>query len=87
MPLGPGAKVRYHGIIVGRVLRLSEHGTGYRLYLLVDDEHSRSIPSTATARILPSTVFGSEYVELLADKDAAADDHLVAGTVIAADRS
>ncbi len=85
--IGPGAKVRYHGIIVGRVLRMSEHGTGYRVHLLVDAEHSRSIPSTATARILPSTVFGSEYVELLAEKDAAAGNHLLGGTVIAADRS
>ncbi len=85
--IGPGAKVRYHGIIVGRVLRLAEHGTGYRLHILVDDEHSRSIPSSATARILPSTVFGSEYVELLADRDATAGDHLMAGNVIAADRS
>lgn len=85
--IGPGAKVRYHGIIVGRVLRLSEHGDGYRLHLLVNEDHSKSIPSTATARILPSTVFGSEYVELLADNDAAGDAHLVSGDVIAADRT
>lgn len=83
--IGPGAKVRYHGIIVGRVLRLSEHGDGYRLHLLVKEDHSTSIPSSATARILPSTVFGSEYVELLADKDAADDAHLVSGDVLAAD--
>ncbi len=85
--IGPGAKVRYHGIIVGRVLRLSEHGDSYRLDLLVNEDHSRSIPSTATARILPSTVFGSEYVELLAKKDASADDHLASGDVLATDRS
>jgi phospholipid/cholesterol/gamma-HCH transport system substrate-binding protein len=83
--IGPGAKVRYHGIIVGRVLRLSDHGDGYRLHLLVNEDHSKSIPSNATARILPSTVFGSEYVELLADKDAAGDAHLVSGDVLAAD--
>ncbi len=83
--IGPGAKVRYHGIIVGRVLRLSDHGDGYRLHLLVNQDHSKSIPSNATARILPSTVFGSEYVELLADKDAAGDAHLVSGDVLAAD--
>lgn len=85
--IGPGAKVRYHGIIVGRVLRLSEHGNGYRLDLLVNEDHSRSIPSTATARILPSTVFGSEYVELLAEKDASGDDHLASGDVLATDKS
>ncbi len=83
--IGPGAKVRYHGIIVGRVLRLSDHGDGYRLHLLVNEDHSKSIPSNATARILPSTVFGSEYVELLADKDAAGEAHLVSGDVLAAD--
>ncbi|WP_332642053.1 MCE family protein [Aeromicrobium sp.] len=83
--IGPGAKVRYHGIIVGRVLRLSDHGDGYRLHLLVNEDHSKSIPANATARILPSTVFGSEYVELLADKDAVGDAHLVSGDVLAAD--
>lgn len=83
--IGPGAKVRYHGIIVGRVLRLSEHGDGYRLQLLVNEGHSKSIPSNATARILPSTVFGSEYVELLADKDATTGAHLASGDVLAAD--
>lgn len=85
--IGPGAKVRYHGIIVGRVLRLSEHGEGYRLHLLVDDDHSKSIPANATARILPSTVFGSEYVELLADNDATGEAHLASGDVLAADRT
>lgn len=83
--IGPGAKVRYHGIIVGRVLRLSDHGDGYRLHLLVNEDHSKSIPANATARILPSTVFGSEYVELLADQDAVGDAHLASGDVLAAD--
>lgn len=85
--IGPGAKVRYHGIIVGRVLKLSEHDAGYQLQLLVKKDHSLAIPSSATARILPSTVFGSEYVELLADRDATDRDHLASGDVIKADGS
>jgi len=85
--IGPGAKVRYHGIIVGRVLKLVEHGDSYRLQILVADDHAKSIPDDATARILPGTIFGSEYVELLSDRDATADNRLVSGDVLQADAS
>ncbi|AXT83988.1 hypothetical protein C6I20_01465 [Aeromicrobium sp. A1-2] len=84
--LGPGAKVRFHGIIVGRVLRVGEHGDGYRVDLLVDAGHATSIPSGATARILPNTIFGSEYVELLGHHRTEAT-HVRSGDVLQADRS
>jgi len=83
--IGPGAKVRYHGIIVGRVLKLSQEGDEYLLKMVVNHEHARSIPSDATVRILPSTIFGAEYVELLADHDAQGDDHLASGDVLESD--
>ena len=85
--IGPGAKVRYHGIIVGRVLKLAEHGDSYRLQILVGDDHAKSIPDDATARILPGTIFGSEYVELLSDHDATGDNRLESGDVLQADSS
>ena len=85
--IGPGAKVRYHGIIVGRVLKLVEDDGSYRLEMLVDGDHAESIPNDATARILPGTIFGSEYVELLSDRDADGDNHLASGDVLQADSS
>jgi phospholipid/cholesterol/gamma-HCH transport system substrate-binding protein len=84
--LGPNSKVRYHGIIVGRVLTVSEARDGYRANLLIKASHAEQIPPDATARILPSTLFGSEYVELVAERDAT-DDHLASGDVLVADTS
>ena len=83
--IGPGAKVRYHDVIVGRVLKLQDTGDGYQLRIVVDKDHASSIPNTATARILPSTVFGSEYVELLSETDATKATALESGDVLQAD--
>ncbi len=84
--IGPGAKVRYHDVIVGRVLKLQDTGQGYQLKIVVNKDHAESIPKTATARILPSTIFGSEYVELLSDRDAAdSTQALSSGDVLQAD--
>lgn len=84
--IGPGAKVRYHDVIVGRVLKLEDNGDGYQLKIVVDKDHAESIPNTATARILPSTIFGSEYVELLSDSDASGSTNaLSSGDVLQED--
>ncbi len=84
--LGRGAKVRYHGIIVGYVVDLDRVSDGYSVEMLVENEHAGSIPASATARVLPSTLFGSEYVELLGDKGGSVEA-LESGDVIEADTS
>jgi len=82
--LGPGAKVRYHGIIVGRVVSVDRRKNGYSAELLVQRQHADTIPSGATARVLPSTLFGSEYVELVG-RGVSAGPHLESGDVVTAD--
>ena len=84
--LGPGAKVRYHGIIVGRVVSVDRGGDGYRAEILVQKQHAETIPADATARVLPSTLFGSEYVELLG-RGVSAGRHLESGDVVTADET
>jgi phospholipid/cholesterol/gamma-HCH transport system substrate-binding protein len=83
--LGRGAKVRYHGIIVGYVVDLDRRSDGYSVELLVNSEHAESIPASATVRVLPSTLFGSEFVELLGEGAASPDLALASGDVLEAD--
>src|SRR5690242_12448002 len=84
--LGPGAKVRYHGIIVGRVVSVDRGSDGYRAEILVQKQHAETIPAGATARVLPSTLFGSEYVELLG-RGVSAGRHLESGDRVKADET
>lgn len=63
--LGPASDVKYHGLIVGRVTRV-ESGTGTKSAdVLLYDEHLDRIPAGVTARVLPGTLFGGEYVDLV----------------------
>ena len=83
--LGPGAKVRYDGLIVGRVQSLDDSGDGPRATLLLDPDQADAIPEGSTARVLPSTAFGSEYVELVppaatSGRPVADGSHLAADT-------
>ncbi len=83
--LGRGSKVRFNGIIVGYVVGLERLSDGYRVEMLVENEHADSIPASATARVLPSTLFGSEYVELLGDGVTSGRTAMKTGDVIRAD--
>jgi len=84
--LGPGAKVRYGGLIVGRVHAVELTDDGPQVTLLVDRDQAAAIPAGATARVLPATAFGSEYVELVAPA-APSGAGLTAGAHLAADTS
>ncbi len=84
--LGPGAKVRYAGLIVGRVHAVELTDDGPQVTLLVDRDQAAAIPAGATARVLPATAFGSEYVELVAPA-APSGAGLTAGAHLAADTS
>ena len=49
----------------------------------LDGDDADRIPDTATARILPTTLFGQKYVELTSPADPG-DGHVVDGTVLRA---
>ena len=84
--LGPGSDVKYRGLIVGSVQSL-HHGDGSKSAdLLIDPEQSRQIPATVRARVLPGTLFGAEYVELVENgRDTATA--LSEGDLVGADTS
>lgn len=70
--LGINSDVKYNGLRVGRVIevdpiaRAEETGwDGPTATVLVEPQHAQFIPSGVKARVLPGTLFGNEYVDLV----------------------
>lgn len=91
--LGINSDVKYDGLRVGRVVDVDPSGP--RAEVLVAPEHAALIPAEVSARVLPGTLFGNEYVDLVAGPDgspaasatAATAPHLADGAVVPADTS
>ncbi|MDQ6522216.1 MCE family protein [Nocardioides sp. LHD-245] len=62
--LGINSDVKYDGLRVGRVVEVDPAGPSAQV--LVAPEHAALIPAAVTARVLPGTLFGNEYVDLVA---------------------
>jgi phospholipid/cholesterol/gamma-HCH transport system substrate-binding protein len=84
--LTTGADVKLYGVIIGRLTSITPHDGGVRLGLAVNRSESKHVPRNVEARILPASVFGTAFVDLVppAHPD---QGHLVADQVIAQDRS
>lgn len=86
--LGVGSDVKFRGLRVGRVLEVVS-GSEPSARIVLIREHADQIPGDVVARVLPGTLFGNEYVELLTPDgvpDAGAGP-IADGAVIPADRS
>jgi phospholipid/cholesterol/gamma-HCH transport system substrate-binding protein len=59
------ADVKLRGIIVGRVTSITSDGGGARLELAMDPATLDRIPKNVTANLLPKTLFGERYVNLV----------------------
>ncbi|AKS35927.1 MlaD family protein [Mycolicibacterium goodii] len=59
--------VKYHGVLVGMVedVTPAAHGEPNYVHINLDPEYARSIPSTVTARVVPSNVFAVSSVQLV----------------------
>src|SRR5690242_9798261 len=81
--------VKIRGLIVGEVRSVSSTGDGARIELALQPGAARSIPADVSARLLPKTLFGERYVELVppAATAATAGPAIKAGDVIPQDRS
>src|SRR4051794_26768426 len=80
------ADVKLDGVLVGRVSGVSTEGETARLRLQIDKSKIKEIPDNVVARILPKTLFGEKFVELVIPGQSSAQ-HLQPGAVIAQDRS
>src|SRR5207245_2558422 len=83
--LSPQADVKLRGIVVGTVRSVKSTGDGATINLALDPGTIRLIPQNVLARLIPKTLFGEKYVELVLP--TAPSGHLRAGDVIPQDRS
>jgi virulence factor Mce-like protein len=87
------ADVKYEGVLVGRVSSVHSDGENATLNLQLSKTLINSIPGNVQARILPKTLFGEKYVDLVLPRDdsmsgiSPATRSLQAGDVIEEDRS
>lgn len=86
LQLSQGADVKLHGVLVGEVRDISSRGDGAELELALEPESASSVPAEVSARLLPKTLFGEKYVNLVAPGEPSGDT-IAAGAVIEIDES
>ncbi|WP_051246728.1 MCE family protein [Nocardioides halotolerans] len=85
--LRSGSDVKLRGVIVGRVTGIGRAPDGtVRVALRLPEESLRDVPGDVVARILPATVFGTSYVDLVPPTEPGRSS-LRAGAVVPADTS
>jgi phospholipid/cholesterol/gamma-HCH transport system substrate-binding protein len=82
----PGAEVMIRGVQVGEVRQIAAYGTGARLELAIQPDMVNAIPANVTAQMVPTTLFGQRYVDLLMPATPV-PARLTAGTVISQNHS
>jgi phospholipid/cholesterol/gamma-HCH transport system substrate-binding protein len=86
LQLVPHSDVKVRGLIVGEVRGIRATQTGAAIDLALDPSKATLIPDNSSARMLPKTVFGEKYVDLVPPATNPGP-HLKSGDVIAQDRS
>lgn len=82
-----GADVKIRGVIVGRVTSIGRApGGGVKVNIIMSPGDLKMVPANVVARILPATVFGTSYVDLVIPGKPTARS-LRAGAVIPADKT
>ncbi|WBO62724.1 MCE family protein [Streptomyces camelliae] len=84
--LDPRADVKLRGLLVGEVRAVHADGTKATLDIALDPRYVPYIPSDVHARLLPKTLFGEKYVDLVAPARSSARP-IRAGDVITQDRT
>ena len=81
-----GGDVKARGVIVGEIRTVDYGAEGAELGLALDRDAVSRLPSDTRARLLPKTLFGEKFVDLVFDADSSAPP-LSDGDVIPQDRS
>lgn len=83
--LRPGSDVKIAGVIVGRVKSIGVGDDGLvKVTMSMPDDRLDEVPDNVVARILPATVFGTTFVDLVV-YDKPSGEHLEADDAIPAD--
>ncbi|MGV9994830.1 MCE family protein [Streptomyces sp. NPDC003374] len=86
--LDPRADVKLRGLLVGEVRAVHADGTKATLDIALKPRYVPYIPSDVHARLLPKTLFGEKYVDLVAPAGAVRPARSIrAGDVITQDRT
>ncbi|CAL9597316.1 MCE family protein [Streptomyces sp. enrichment culture] len=80
------ADVKLRGLLVGEVREVRADGRKATLDLALKPEHVERIPADVHARLLPKTLFGEKYVDLVVPKGSSARP-IREGDVITQDRT
>lgn len=78
--------VRLHGALVGYVDAIGSDGRQAEITVKLRPEAAKAIPADINVRILPTTLFGQNYLELAAPEDGSSASAIRNGAVIPADR-
>jgi len=78
--------VRMHGALVGYVDKVASDGQHAKITLALKPDAASGIPSDVSAQILPTTLFGQNYVELFPPNGGPAASPLRDGSIIPASR-
>ncbi len=81
-----GAQVMVRGVQVGEVRQITANGSGARLELAIDPGLVGELPANTSAEMLPTTLFGERYVDLILPARPS-PQKLANGSVISQDRS
>jgi virulence factor Mce-like protein len=84
--LSAQADVKLRGLVVGRVRSVHAEADGASIKLALDPKRVGLIPENVSAQLIPKTLFGEKFVDLVLPADPAAQ-HLRSGDVIPQDRS
>ncbi|KAA1429110.1 MCE family protein [Nocardioides antri] len=86
--LRKGSDVKMDGVIVGKVSSVQRDvdSGGVAIDMEMSDEDLDHVPSNVVARVLPATVFGTTFVDLVVH-GSAAEENLEAGSVVKADET
>jgi phospholipid/cholesterol/gamma-HCH transport system substrate-binding protein len=84
--LSAPADVKLRGLIVGEVRGVASTGNGAKIDLALQPSKVRLIPKNVEARLVPKTLFGEKFVDLVIPSSPSSV-HLSAGDVISQDRS
>src|SRR2546423_1519286 len=85
LQLLPGSDVKVRGIIVGSVKQITSDGDGAEIKMRLQPNKAKLIPANVSARLVPKTIFGEKYVDLVLPRQPTG--RLASGSVIPEDRS
>jgi phospholipid/cholesterol/gamma-HCH transport system substrate-binding protein len=86
LQLNANGDVRMRGALIGRIAAVEHDGENAVIRVELDPDQAQHVPADARARILPTTLFGQKFLELVAPRHPS-DQTIQAGAVIPMDRT